>query len=132
MEIITMILSGLALLAASVCLFLLGQEKKRSKKQNAALLREMDRRDKKWAATVSDELKAQLAKERNRISLEQKAVGERTGDILKRVENLENGIVPDFEEAKSAAKAVDEFNRGLSSILNFDPLKAAQKSREVE
>ena len=38
MEIVTMILSGLALLAASVCLILLIQEKKRNQKRNTAAL----------------------------------------------------------------------------------------------
>lgn len=37
MEIITMILSGLALLAAVLCLILILREKKRNEKRNAAI-----------------------------------------------------------------------------------------------
>lgn len=47
-----------------------------------------------------------------------------------RVKNLEAGIVPDFEEAKTAVNAVNEFNRGLSSIMGYDPMEAARKRRE--
>lgn len=50
-------------------------------------------------------------------------------ELLERIDNLEKGIVPDFEEAKSAVKAVDEFNRGLSNIMGFDPMKALQRDR---
>lgn len=50
-------------------------------------------------------------------------------ELLERIENLEKGIVPDFEEAKSAVKAVDEFNRGLSNIMGFDPMEALQRDR---
>lgn len=47
-----------------------------------------------------------------------------------RVESLEKGAVPDYEEALAAAKAVNDFNTGLSAIMNFDPMAAARKSRE--
>lgn len=50
-------------------------------------------------------------------------------ELLERIDNLEKGIVPDFEEAKSAVKAVDEFNRGLSNIMGFDPMEALQRDR---
>lgn len=47
-----------------------------------------------------------------------------------RIESLEKGAVPDYEEALAAAKAVNDFNTGLSAIMNFDPMAAARKSRE--
>jgi hypothetical protein len=38
--------------------------------------------------------------------------------------------VPDFEEAKQAARAVDDFNKGLSNILGFDPMESLQRERQ--
>ena len=49
-----------------------------------------------------------------------------------RVEALEHGVVPDFEEAKRAAEAVNDFNRGLSAIMNFDPIAEAKRARNEE
>lgn len=46
------------------------------------------------------------------------------------VSNLEQGIVPDFEEAKAAAKAVNDFNAGISAIMGYDPMEARRKMRE--
>lgn len=50
-------------------------------------------------------------------------------DILERVSHLEKGMVPDFEAAKAAVKSVNDFNSGLSAILNFDPMAAAKQQR---
>lgn len=51
-------------------------------------------------------------------------------EIKTRISELESGTVPDFEKAKAAAKAVNDFNTGLSGILGFDPYDALKKSRE--
>jgi hypothetical protein len=40
---------------------------------------------------------------------------------------LENGTVPDFEKAKEAANAVNDFNAGISGILGFDPMEVIRK-----
>lgn len=101
------ILSGLALLAAMGALILTVREKKRSTKRNAALLEYLDR-------TLSGAVNAWG----NRAD----SMDESMTELGKRVSDLENGICPDFEEAKAAAKAVNDFNSGLSAILNFDPL----------
>lgn len=50
-------------------------------------------------------------------------------DLLKRVEKLEGGMVPDYEAALEAARAVNDFNTGLSAIMNFDPMEEAKKAR---
>lgn len=47
-----------------------------------------------------------------------------------RIESLEKGAVPDYEEALAAAKAVNDFNTGLSAIMNFDPMAEARKVRQ--
>lgn len=115
MLIIAIIMSGLALLAATVCLILLIQEKKRNQKRNAALIDYVDN-------TIVDEKKAIL------FNLREEIYAECNKQIV-RIENLEKGIVPDFEEAKQAARAVDDFNKGLSNILGFDPIESLQRER---
>lgn len=47
-----------------------------------------------------------------------------------RIKALEDGTVPDYEKAKEAAKAVNDFNSGISGILGFDPYVAIRKQRE--
>lgn len=49
--------------------------------------------------------------------------------LVDRVSRLETGMVPDFEAAKAAVKSVNDFNSGLSAILNFDPMAAAKQQR---
>lgn len=46
-----------------------------------------------------------------------------------RIRKLEDGVIPNYEEARKAAKAVDDFNIGLSAIMNFDPMAAAKRAR---
>lgn len=49
-----------------------------------------------------------------------------------RVSVLEQGLAPDYEAAKEAVKSVNDFNRGISGILGFDPMEAVKKSRQNE
>ena len=49
-----------------------------------------------------------------------------------RVGVLEQGLAPDYEAAKEAVKSVNDFNRGISGILGFDPMEAVKKSRQNE
>lgn len=96
---ISVILSGLALLAAAAVMIITIVEKKRSLKRNAALMDYVDR-----------ELKTVIA-------------------IVKK---LENGVVPNYEQAKAAADAVNDFNRGITAILGFDPYSALQAEKNKE
>lgn len=48
----------------------------------------------------------------------------------KRVADLENGIIPDFEQAKEAVKSVNDFNKGISAIMGYDPFEARRKAQE--
>lgn len=69
--------------------------------------------------------------ERKVLDSEQKnALEEKLSDIQKRLSDLEHGVVPDYSEALAAKNAVDEFSRGLSSILNYDPVDAYRKEQE--
>lgn len=86
MTILAIVLSSLALLAASTALTLVIRGSRRSLKQNAAL------------------------------------VGQ--------IEELKAGTVPDYEQAKEAARAVNDFNAGISGILGFDPYAAILQRRD--
>ena len=103
MEIFSVIMSSLALLAATVSVMITVMERKRSQERNAAQLQYTD------------------------TSVE--AVEKR---LDTRVGNLEKGIVPDFEKAKEAANAVNNFNAGITGILGYDPYTALQAQREKE
>ena len=118
MLIIAIILSGLALLAATVCLILLIQEKKRNQKRNAALIDYVDN-------TIVEEKKAISFNLREEIYAE-------CNKLCNRIENLEKGIVPDYEKAMAAANAVNDFNSGITNILGFDPYEALRSQREKE
>ena len=48
-----------------------------------------------------------------------------------RIKKLEEGIVPDFEQAKEATKAVNDFAAGITGILGFDPYSVIKATREA-
>lgn len=114
MEIIAMIMSGLALLAASVCLVLIVRAEKRSKKRKTALLQYVDQETEDMYKAACDHTVAV------------------TKPLADEIEKLKNGIIPDYEQAKAAANAVNDFNKGISNILGFDPMEAVRKDREKE
>ena len=105
------VMSGLALLAAGVSLVLTIQEKKRSQKRNAA---------------VCDYVNAECS------SVLQKA-GERIKECIDKVEDrlkdLEAGVIPDYEEARKAANAMNDFNKGVANIWGFDPIAALKREQ---
>lgn len=110
MEMIALILSGLALLAAITCLGMIVRNEKRSKKRNTALVQYVERHEK-------DE------------SHYRESVAQELGKIAGRAEKLENGMIPDYEQAKAAANAVNDFSKGISNILGFDPMEALKAER---
>lgn len=50
--------------------------------------------------------------------------------ILDRVEKLEKGIMPDYNETRRAASAVNDFNAGIANILNYNQLDEMRKARD--
>lgn len=99
MAMFSMILSGLALLAAAIALCATLIERKRNLKRNAALIGYIE---------------------------------SHVNEVKESVKKLESGVVPDFEQAKAAANAVNDFNKGISSILGFDPHEAYKRERQKE
>lgn len=96
------ILSSLALLAAVFSIGLVLWDRKRSKERNTALMQYAEEAEKALHA------------------------------LDNRVKALENGSVPDFEKAKQAANAVNDFNAGITGILGYDPFAALQAQRQQE
>lgn len=48
------------------------------------------------------------------------------------VEDITKGIVPDYEEARRAAEATNEFHRGIANILNYNEMDALRRMREAD
>ena len=119
MEIFAIILSSLALLAAASNLVITLRERKRSQKRNTALI--------KYAETCAGNVRSDLGLY---IDEHLKRQDERLNQIATNVENLSKGVVPDFEKAKEAANAVNQFHAGITGILGFDPYEALKKQRE--
>ena len=53
-------------------------------------------------------------------------------EVIDRVVALEKGVMPDYEKAKEAANAVNNFNAGITGILGFDPYTALQAQRDKD
>lgn len=158
MQIITMILSGLALLAAAASLILVIREKKQregqaesfsrrlaknindNQKQRVALLQYVD----KTFEAVKLQLQKVINKNVDGVNVRVDKVNntlriintkaDRAMALSKenkgRIERLEQGVVPDFEEAIRAVNAVNDMNKGIANIFEFDPLEALKKSRQ--
>ena len=57
-------------------------------------------------------------------------IEEQRKELVKRIDDLANGVVPDYEAAKKAADSLNDFNRGIASIMGFDPYEALRSERE--
>lgn len=151
MEIIAIILSGLALLAATVCLVLVIREKKRSEKQRVASTQWVEAEcaaATRAAAEYIDEKCSEINKEvatvkqeavsfaHNQIADEkmnlQKMLNKEFAARDSRIANLEKGVIPDYEKAAAAVKSVNDFNAGLSAIMGFDPYEALRRDQQKE
>ena len=117
------VISGLALLAAGVSLVLTIQEKKRNQKRSAATC---DYIKNEFEAAV----KAAADYTKNGVDEAKEFAKKAVAKTVKRIEDLEAGVIPDFEEARRAAESVNDFNRELSNLLNFDPMEAIRKEQQ--
>lgn len=136
--IVTYILSSLALLAAGANIILLCVKKKREEARWTAALQYIDNVCEGTLAEVEemlDERIAELKKEYEAMADQavSAAFGQCTHSIVNvaaEVEKLKAGTMPDYEAAVAAANAVNEFNSGITSILNFDPIAIARARRQ--
>lgn len=158
MQIITMILSGLAFLAAAAALILVIREKKQRKgqaesfnrrlaknandnqKQKTALLQYVDKSMETAGIQMQDSIKknvdavnARIDKTNNALRIinrNSERAAKESRENAERIGRLEQGVVPDFEEALRAVNAVNDMNKGIANIFEFDPLEALKKSRQ--
>lgn len=151
MEVLSVIMSGLALLAAMASFTLWIREKKRSQKQRDAMLQliSMEKRAaviecNKYSDTAMSECASNMVLiAKKHTDIEVKKVHTKTdclrkdldtmsaemAEMEKHVNDLLSGVVPDYEEAVKAKDAVNSFSRDIAAILNFDPLQAAKETR---
>lgn len=130
MEVISLILSSLALLVAVVNLFLFFWEKKRQGKRHETLLKYIDASiDLRFGALderVMGKVNDRLANYDNTLKGRDKA-------IEKRFSDLENGICPDYNAALAAKESVDRFSEGVMNILTYgNPAPQKEKKKNDE
>ena len=134
--IVCIILSSLALLAAVANIILLCVRKKRDEARWTAMLQYIDNVCNGTLTAAEEtieeafgEAKAERGKEREDYLRFMSVTDARFAEIVAEVEKLKAGTVPDYEAAKAAANAVNDFNAGLSAIMNFDPIAVARARR---
>lgn len=112
---INIILSGLALLAATVSLILVLLEIKRNKKRNAAMLN--------YISTECGVAVKTAAEYTNSKIPDTNAVNGQIAEVRKMVEDIGDNVM-------NASNAFhDQLGKTLSNIMNFDPLDAQRKAR---
>ena len=132
--IVSYILSGLALLAAGANIILLCVKKKRDEARWTALLQYIDNVCNGTMEAAEETIKeccGELSKEQeDKLRTAYANIERRFAEIIDELVKLKAGTVPDYEAAVAAANAVNEFNAGISSILNFDPIAVARARRQ--
>lgn len=149
MEVISLILSGLALLVSVVTLILFILREKRDKRQRESLLEYIDK---------GDDLSIGAAKKHTRESAKEqmdcfdqmfetfdervmKAVAEKLSEFgntfdaarslfERRISDLEKGICPDYDAALAAKESVDRFSEGIMNILCYGNPTAPKEKKE--
>ena len=134
--IVSYILISLALLADVAIVITLCVMKKRSAERRKAILEYIDNvcdgtLDEAEVTTndAFDKAKNDYMLRFNSINADMSGIVIDLAELKAEVEKLKSGTVPDFEAAKAAANAVNDFNAGLSAIMNFDPIAVARARR---
>lgn len=73
---------------------------------------------------------AKLHKHSKRADTDRERILQSERELTARIQALEDGICPDYEQAKEAAAAVNNFNVGLTNLLGYDPLRAHEAAEE--
>ena len=133
MVIASFILSSLALLAAAVSITLVLVDKKRETVRRQALIDYINNMG-DGTMDAAEEFANQLFKtaveefEHENTAL-RSAFEERLTKQQADIDALKVGAEPDYQQAVAAAKAVNDFNAGIISILNYDPMEVARRNR---
>lgn len=126
MEVISLIISSLALLAAAANLILFFWERKRDSRRHETMLEYID---------TGDDLSIGAAKKLTRESLgEQQNCFDEMFDVFdKRLSDLEHGICPDYDAAVAVKESVDRFSEGVMNILTYgNPVPTQEKKKKGE
>ena len=133
MVIASIIIGSLALLAAVANITIILVDKKREAVRRQALLDYINNMGDGALEAAENfviqhiEKAAEANKNENtafRVSIEER-LAKQQADI----DALKVGAEPDYQQAVAAAKAVNDFNAGIISILNYDPMEVARRSR---
>ena len=141
MIIACLIISSLALLAAGVSIILYFVEKKRNAERRQALLdyinnycESISESSEDFAASMAKDLISRFETEKEFFNVANSKSYELIQAAIKRnaeeIEKLKSGAVPDYEKAMEAAKAVNDFNAGISAIMNYDPIETVRSRRQ--
>lgn len=126
MENVIFIIIGIVISFAIFVPLFKGMERKTSA-QTAAINLEVKRVENACKA----ELEATEAKAKAEIEKVKVETEKVRAELSERIRKLEEGVVPDFEQAKEATKAVNDFAAGITGILGFDPYSVIKASREA-
>lgn len=134
MEIISMILLTIVLVAQIVLFVLFFLEKRYVNHRFSAMLQYTDRRinecDSKEDVMdcVDDALDAFSEKVNERFKCQNKVIGEFQKAVNEKVDRL----ALDYSTAQEAANKVNDYASSLASIFDYDPIKAVQRGRKKE
>ena len=113
---ICMIMSGLALLAATASLVLIIQEKKRNEKRNTAMIDYIGAECKAVATAAEDYTNERIP--------DAESVNKRIEEVRKMVEDIGENVM------STSGQFQDQLGQTLASIMSFDPVAAQRKSRQ--
>lgn len=141
MEIISMILLAIVLVAQIVLFVLFFLEKRYVNHRFSAMLQYIDRKveDTDCREEIEESVKDMLDAFDKKINERFKQQDEVNAERFKRhhdaiIETSEQvkGLMLDYTQAQEAADKVNEFANGLASIFDYDPLAAIKKGRKKE
>ena len=133
MIIVCIVLSSLALLAAVVNITLILVDKKREPMRRQALLDYIDNVADGMLEEAEEYVNQLFEKASEARKEENTALAHEIDKRFERqqaeIQNLKAGAEPDYQQAMAAAKAVNDFNSSIISIMNFDPIEVARRNR---
>ena len=134
MDIISMVLFTIVIVAQIVLFTLHFMEKNHSKRRYLALLQYIDR-----SVEDADCEEAVMESVREMMEASRKKNDEQYFGMLSELRAFENrvsekisNLAVDYTEAQQAANKVNDFASSLSSIFDYDPMEAIRRNRNKE